>query len=1008
MKLNGNLVLNADGSGRIQNAYIEQGTSLPATTEEGRLFYKSDTDELYFGTGTNTWSARVAVATDVSALQTEVDAIETASGGIFATDGTYGAAAVNALTNVTGSTDLLGALTQLDTAISNAAGVDTLGELSNVTDDSAGAGEVMYSTAAGVWAVDAIGASSGVQAHDAGLDSIAGLTTAADTMIYTTAADTYATASLTSFARTLLDDADAPTMRTTLGLTIGTDVQAFDAALSALSNVSGTGFLVQTGVDTFITTSLAASSVAGDEGISVTDASGTGDAPTIGLDITGLTAEAGTASGTDELVMFDGTNNVKLTLTQLNTALTTLGTAFNDLSDVTAPTSGLTIGDAYVLKASAADAYTLETLELADINNVATANGSVTADDINVLVGDGTGFDTQVLTAGTDLTADTTGSTVVLNVDDSFLRNTGDTLDSGTLTIASGASINAATGSTISMVDAPSASTHVTNKAYVDALVAGLTWKNSAVAGTTGNVTLSGGAPNTVDGVTLAANDRVLVLNQTSAAENGIYEVTTLGTGSDGTWTRVTDMDSLTPIDEVNAAAVWVEQGTTYGDTGWTVTSQVATLGTDAITWTQFTGASGITAGTGLELVGNTLNVNMGAGIIQLPTDEVGIDLYATNNPLLLTVDGSTSSTVTGAQLHVRYDNSTIGVNGSTQLYVPAQGITATELASTVAGDGIAGGNGTALSFAPVELVDTATTASDFLVLSDADASGAPIKRLVSSFITDHSLQTTITASDGVIVESNDVQLNIGALTDTAVVGADTIVFNDGDTAGAAGTHAKRSFANVMADLDIVNGITANGFTVRTAADTYTSRSIAVSGAGAEAGLAVTNGDGVSGNPTLGLDILNTAALGATPDTADSLVMYDASGTANVRVTVAELADAVSGATTLNELSDVNAATYTQGDVIVADGTDSYDQTTVQYTYEATGVAQTSYTIGHGLGQFVSVTVLDAGTNEVIIPNTITMNSTGGGETVITLSSALLIKAVIVGFNPTVTTQNFT
>jgi hypothetical protein len=92
-----------------------------------------------------------------------------------------------------------------------------------------------------------------VQAYDAGLASIAGLTTLADRSIYTTASDTYAVYTLTAAGRAILDDADASAQRTTLGLAIGTNVQAFDQQLldiAALA-VTDSGFIVGDGT-TFV------------------------------------------------------------------------------------------------------------------------------------------------------------------------------------------------------------------------------------------------------------------------------------------------------------------------------------------------------------------------------------------------------------------------------------------------------------------------------------------------------------------------------------------------------------------------------------------------------------------------------------------------------------------------------------------------------------------------------------------------------------------------------------
>ena len=110
-------------------------------------------------------------------------------------------------------------------------------------------------------------------------------------------------------------------------------------------------------------------------------------------------------------------------------------------------------------------------------------------------------------------------------------------------------------------------------------------YKASVRVATTANITaLSGGAPNTIDGVTLAANDRILVKDQSTASQNGIYYVATLGTGANGTWTRAIDADG---VGELTAGAiVAVEAGTASADSQWMVTTDgTITIGTTALTF---------------------------------------------------------------------------------------------------------------------------------------------------------------------------------------------------------------------------------------------------------------------------------------------------------------------------------------------------------------------------------------------------------------------------------------
>lgn len=423
-------------------------------------------------------------------------------------------------------------------------------------------------------------------------------------------------------------------------------------------------------------------------------------------------------------------------------------------------------------------------INLGDLNDVDDGTGH-TAGTIYLFKGDGTNLDVvdstdadfleviQDIAGGmgvngtdTTFTYNDGAGTMEWSVDDVFLRNTGDTLDSGTLTIASGATLAVATGGTLTIADAPVNPTDATNKAYVDSLAAGLDPKESVRYGTVsdpgGTYNSSGGTGGTgeftaidltasgpFDGLTggaIQVGDRILIKNAASNLQNGIYVVTTAGAA--GVIERAPDHDG-SPSNEVSGGNfTFVEEGTTLASTGWVLQGDgELTLNTDPIVWVQFSESTDIQTGIGLATGGNVFDLDV--------------------------------------------DN----------LSAVASGIDAAN---------------------------------------------------------------------------------------------DTIAFHDADGAAeASGSQSRKiTFQNLFNDLNVVNGITTNGIVVRTADDTYASRTIVAAGAGALDGLDVTNGDGVSGNPTVGLDINGMVARSDAVDGTDRVAVYNITSGANEYYTVAELAGA--------------------------------------------------------------------------------------------------------------------
>lgn len=185
-------------------------------------------------------------------------------------------------------------------------------------------------------------------------------------------------------------------------------------------------------------------------------------------------------------------------------------------------------------------------------------------------------------------------------------------------------------------------------KNYVDSVAQGLDAKQSVRVATTANITLS--ATQTIDGVSVVAGDRVLVKNQTTTSQNGIYIVAA------GAWSRATDMNLWS---EVPNAFTFVEAGTTQSDTQWVCTAdQGGTLDTTAITWVQFGSASAYVAGNGLNLAGNVFSAVGTSNRISVSGS--GIDIAAT-------YVGQTSITTLGTIATGVWNGTTIAVaNGGT------------------------------------------------------------------------------------------------------------------------------------------------------------------------------------------------------------------------------------------------------------------------------------------------------------------------------------------------------
>jgi hypothetical protein len=437
-------------------------------------------------------------------------------------------------------------------------------------------------------------------------------------------------------------------------------------ALTGISSVALPG-------STSGTITLTPTAIAGTNTITLPAATGTvaltSDIPTVNAGT--LTLNIGSAAATSNAITISAGTGFTANTATNTTYSVSVGPA------LTALATFMTTATAGFIRRTAQDTYAIDTSTYLTSNQSISVTGDVTGTGTTAIgltlatVNSNVGTFTKVTVNGKGLvtSATTLADTDIPTITAAKISNFDTQVRTSRLDQMATPTTSVALGSQkITGLADPTLAQDAATKNYVDTVAQGLDTKASVRAATTGNITLS--APQTIDGVAVIANDRVLVKNQTTTSQNGIYVVNA------GTWTRATDANSWA---ELVAAFTFVEEGTINKDTGWVSTvDAIGTLETTAVAFTQFSAAGAYTAGTGMTATGNTFNVIGTADRITANADSIDI---------ASTYVGQTSIT-------------TLGTIGTGTWNATAIGVTKGGIGLTAAITGLLKGNGTAYSAA--------------------------------------------------------------------------------------------------------------------------------------------------------------------------------------------------------------------------------------------------------------------------------------------------------------------
>jgi hypothetical protein len=484
-------------------------------------------------------------------------------------------------------------------------------------------------------------------------------------------------------------------------------------------------------------------------------------------------------SGTANEITATGTTNVTLSLPSALTftGKTVTGGTFN--------MSAATVNSVAVVTESGSQTLTNKTLSganntLSNIGNGSLTNSSVTYNGVSVALGSsgtitanttnsvtfnnsgsgdasGSSFDgssaktisyntvgaspligsTSLTTVGTISVGTWQGSAI----SNTYLANSAITV--GTTSISLGSSSLTLGGLTsVEVTQDPVSALQLATKQYVDSVAEGLHVHASCAAATTGTLaSITGGtvtynngtsgvgatltlsvALTILDGYTLQNGDRVLVKNEATQANNGIYTWATGGT----VLTRATDFDTATEI--ASGDFTFVTYGTLYSETGWVQTNPVTTVGTSPITFTQFSGAGTYSAGTGLTLAGTQFSITntgvsansygSGSSVATFTVNAQGQLTAAGNSSISISANQITSGQITNSQLQ----NSSVTVNGSAISLGGSATITAVNPSALTIGTGLSGTSYDGSSAVTVAISNTGVSASTY-----GSASSVPV-----------------------------------------------------------------------------------------------------------------------------------------------------------------------------------------------------------------------------------------------------------------------------------------